>query len=149
QKNSALQNLARSLFASGINKLTESEYGDGAAYIAEATRQGDHNAELFAHSMLAVQEDLAVMPNITVGTNRFSPDGQWLAVFANTGGGTSILQLWDAVERRRVKQLDQIKTDQPQRPFFDAGNRLYTTGENHVILRYSIPDDTLTLIRPN
>ena len=148
QKNSALQNLARSLFASGINKLTESEYGDGAAYIAEATRRGDHNAELFAHSMLAVQEDLTVIPNITAGTNRFSPDSRWLAVFANTGGGTSILQLWDAVERKRVKQLDQIKTNQPQRPFFDARSRLYTTGENHVIFRYDIPEDTLEVIRP-
>ncbi|GAA4807782.1 hypothetical protein GCM10023231_41270 [Olivibacter ginsenosidimutans] len=39
QKNFALKNLARSLYNSGINKLTESEFGDGAAYIAEATRQ--------------------------------------------------------------------------------------------------------------
>ena len=149
QKNSALRNLARSLYASGINKLTESEYGDGAAYIAEATRQGDRNAELFAHSMLAVQEDLIAMPNASVGNIRFSPDGQWLAAFANSGLNTNVLQIWNAIDRKRYKQLDQVKTNQPNPPLFDAENRVYVTSENHVIVRYDIAGDKLDIIRPN
>lgn len=149
QKNSALRNLARSLYASGINKLTESEYGDGAAYIAEATRRGDDNAELFAHSMLAVQEDLIAMPNVSIGNARFSPDGQWIAAFATSGGNTNVLQIWSATDRKRFTQLDKVKTNQPRFPLFDNANRVYVTGENHDIIRYDIASETLATIRQN
>lgn len=149
QKNSALRNLARSLYASGINKLTESEYGDGAAYIAEATRRGDDNAELFAHSMLAVQEDLIAMPNVSLGSTRFSPDGRWIAAFATSGGNTNVLQIWSAADRKRSRQLDQVKTNQPRFPLFDHENRVYVTGENHVIMQYDIASEKLTTIRQN
>src|SRR5690606_8267622 len=129
QKNAALRNLARSLYASGINKLTQSEYGDGAAYIAEATRRGDESAKLFAHSMLAIQDDLTVMPNSNPGSASFSPDGTWIATYANVGADKNVLQVWNAVSRNLVKQINDIHTRQPRRPLFDQQNRIYSTND--------------------
>jgi len=149
QRNSALRNLAKSLYASGINKLTESEYGDGAAYIAEATRRGDESAELFAHSMLAVQDDLTRMPNVNYGVTRFSPDGKWLVGFASAGNGMNVLQVWDAVERKFHTQRDDISSIQPRYPFFDSKNRAYVTDGRGYIIRYDVENDKKEEIRIN
>lgn len=149
QKNSALRNLARSLYASGINKLTESEYGDGAAYIAEATRRGDESAKLFAHSMLAVQDDLTVMPNAVPGNARFSPDGLWLANFADVGSNKNVLQIWDAKQRKMHKQLSEVSSTQTRPAQFDAKNRVYVTAGPNNIIRYDIENDKTETIRAN
>ncbi|MGN5954263.1 TIR domain-containing protein [Sphingobacterium lactis] len=149
QRNSALRNLARSLYASGINKLTESEYGDGAAYIAEATRRGDESAKLFAHSMLAVQEDLMQLPNMNYGNIRFSPDGKWLVGFANVGQLKQVLQIWDAVNRKLHKQVDDVFTSQARYPLFDANNRTYVIADNYKIVRYDIANDKKEVLREN
>lgn len=149
QRNSAIRNLAKSLYASGINKLTESEYGDGAAYIAEATRRGDDDAKLFAHSMLAVQDDMTLMPNINVGNLRFSPNGRWLVGWASSGDFTQVLQVWDAINRKPIKQLGQVKTKQARYPSFDQSNRAYVTTVDNSIVRYDIDKDKLETIRAN
>ncbi|MGB7529052.1 toll/interleukin-1 receptor domain-containing protein [Sphingobacterium cellulitidis] len=149
QRNSALRNLAKSLYASGINKLTESEYGDGAAYIAEATRRGDKSAELFAHSMLAVQDDLTRMPNVNYGFTRFSPDGKWLVGFASAGNNMNVLQVWNAIDRKLHIQRDDITSIQIRYPLFDASNRAYVTTLNSVIVRYDIENNKKEEIRPN
>lgn len=149
QKNNAQRSLARSLYTAGINKLTESEYGDGAAYIAEATRQGDKGAAVFAHSMLAMQPDLTVMPNIMASNTRFSPNGRWIAAFANSGANRTVLQIWDASRRRLYRQVDSVKTVQARQPFFDQLDRVYTTGMNSDLFRYDIKDQRLDLIRKN
>ncbi|WP_312136571.1 toll/interleukin-1 receptor domain-containing protein [Sphingobacterium sp.] len=149
QKNAALRNLARSLYASGINKLTESEYGDGAAYIAEATRRGDESAKLFAHSMLAIQDDLTVMQNSMSSNASYSPDGQWIATFANVGANNSVLQVWNAIDRKMVKQRADISTRQASRPHFDNKNRVYTAFDEYKIIRYNIADDKVEVIREN
>lgn len=149
QRNSALRNLAKSLYASGINKLTESEYGDGAAYIAEATRRGDKSAELFAHSMLAVQDDLTRMPNVNYGVVRFSPDGKWLVGFASAGMDKNVLQIWNAGERKLHIQKDDIFNNQTRYPLFDAKNRVYVTASGNKIIRYDIDKDFTEEIRVN
>ncbi|WP_254527745.1 MULTISPECIES: toll/interleukin-1 receptor domain-containing protein [unclassified Sphingobacterium] len=149
QRNSALRNLAKSLYASGINKLTESEYGDGAAYIAEATRRGDESAELFAHSMLSVQDDLTRMPNVNYGVTRFSPDGKWLVGFASAGNNLNVLQVWDAVDRKLIKQRDDITAIQTRYPLFDGQNRAYVTTTNSNIVRYDIEKDQKEELRLN
>src|SRR5690606_19221996 len=148
-RNSALRNLAKSLYASGINKLTESEYGDGAAYIAEATRRGDESAELFAHSMLSVQDDLTRMPNVNYGVTRFSPDGKWLVGFASAGNNMNVLQVWDAVDRKLIKQRDDIAAIQTRYPLFDGKNRAYVTTTNSNIVRYDIENDQKEDLRLN
>jgi len=150
QRNSALRNLAKSLYTSGINKLTESEYGDGAAYIAEATRRGDESAKLFANSMLAVQEDLTLMPNMNYGNLRFSPKGKWLVGFANVGGFKNVLQVWDAVNRKFHRQVDSIYINQIRYPLFDAQQRVYVTAKDrNNIVRYDIEKDKEELLRAN
>ena len=73
QKNEAQKNLAQSLYASGINKLAQNEYGDPAAYIAAAVRNGSGNAILFAESMLAIKNDMALLPNVLAANAIFSP----------------------------------------------------------------------------
>lgn len=149
QKNAALRNLARSLYASGINKLTQSEYGDGAAYIAEATRRGDESAKLFAHSMLAIQDDLTVMPNSNPGSASFSPDGTWIATYANFGADKNVLQVWNAVSRKLVKQINDIHTRQPRRPLFDQQNRIYSTNDQSDIIRYDITNHKAITVYKN
>ncbi len=149
QRNSALRNLAKSLYASGINKLTESEYGDGAAYIAEATRRGDESAALFAQSMLAVQEDLIRMPNVNIGTTRFSPNGKWLVGFASAGNQQYVLQVWDAINRKLIAQKDDIYSNQPRFPQFDHKDNAYIINSGLEIVRYNILNDKKEILRPN
>ncbi|MCT1529907.1 toll/interleukin-1 receptor domain-containing protein [Sphingobacterium daejeonense] len=149
QRNSALKNLAKSLYASGINKLTESEYGDGAAYIAEATRRGDESAALFAHSMLAVQEDLIRMPNINFGGIRFSPNGKWIVGFASAGDNSNVLQVWDATTRKQLVQRDDISSNQPRFPQFDEKDNAYVVNSDLEIVRYNMANDKKDILRPN
>ena len=149
QKNKAQRSLARSLYTSGINKLTESEYGDGAAYIAEATRQGDPGAEMFANSMLAMQPDLSLMPSVVAANTRFSYDGKWIAAFASAGAGRSVLQIWDAKARRLYKQVDGVKTLQAHQPFFDTLGRVYARGWKNDLYRYDIVHHQLDLLYNN
>lgn len=148
QKNKAQANLSRSLYSSGINKLTESEFGDGAAYIAAAARNGDNNAALFAQSMLAVQEKLTLMPNISSITGQFSPDGDWLGVFANTGV-KQVLQIWNAPAQKLYKQIDSVSPVQPSKPWFDNQQRLYTFNGYYNLVRYDIKKEQLETLRPN
>ena len=149
QKNKAQASLARSLYTAGINKLTESEYGDGAAYIAEATRAGDPGAAIFAQSMLAMQPDLSLMPSVVAANTRFSRDGKWIASFASQGAGRSVLQIWDAHSRRLIRQVDQVRTLQAHQPFFDTLGRVYVRGWKNDLYRYDIPHQKLDLLLNN
>ena len=142
KKTEAQKNLSLSLYNSGINKLTESEYGDGAAFIAAAARSGDANAALFGQSMLALQENLTLMPNLTPGASQFSPDGNWLVGYADNGQGNLKLQIWDVNRKRLLKQIDSISTDQPKTPLFDTKNNAYLQTKDQELLQLNIQNFT-------
>lgn len=138
QKNEAQKNLAQSLYASGINKLAQNEYGDPAAYIAAAVRNGSDNAILFAESMLAIKNDMVLLPNILAANAVFSPDGRYVAGLAGTGTNHFELQLWDARTRHRLADIEKITARRAYKPVFDGNNDLYAMNDQNEIIRYQI-----------
>lgn len=143
QKNEAQKNLSLSLYNSGINKLTESEYGDGAAFIAAATRGGDQSAALFGQSMLAMQENLTRLPNVQLTDTRFSPDGKWLVGYANSGLGEFKLQLWDTQQKKMLKQFDDSISKKPTTPLFDQQGQAYVRADDNRIMRVDVGKQTM------
>ena len=139
QKNEAQKNLAQSLYASGINKLAQNEYGDPAAYIAAAVRNGSGNATQFAESMLAIKDDMVLLPNMQSANTVFSPDGRYVAGFVDDGIGRFNLQLWDAHTRQKITDIAQTTTNSPGKPAFDNQNRLYVVNGQNEVVRYQ-PD---------
>lgn len=145
QKNEAQKNLAQSLFASGINKLAQNEYGDPAAYIATAVRNGSGNAIQFAESMLAIKDDMVLLPNLSAANTAFSPNGRHVAGFADMGDGRFELQLWDAHTRKKLADIKEIITHRPHKPAFDRNNNLYIINDRNEIIRYQ-PNDQKTSV---
>ncbi len=136
QKNEAQKNLAQSLYTSGINKLAQNEYGDPAAYIAAAVRNGSGNAIQFAESMLAIKDDMVLLPNMLAANAVFSPDGRYVAGFVDDGGGQFNLQLWDAQARQKLADLADSQTGNPGKPAFNQNNNLYAVNGQKTVMRY-------------
>lgn len=137
QKTAAQKNFAQSLYTSGINKLAQNEYGDPAAYIAAAARNGSQNATEFAESMLAIKDDMVLLPNMSSSDTVFSPDSHYVAGFANQGDNRYILQLWNAKTRQKIRNIDNITATQSSKPFFDSHNNLYAKANNGQVIRYN------------
>lgn len=133
QKNEAQKNLAQTLYTSGINKLAQNEYGDPAAYIAAAVRNGSDNATQFAESMLAARDDMVLLPNLSATNAVFSPDGRYLTGFANAGNGNFQLQIWDAHGRKPLTAVPAISARQSASPVFDAKGSLYVQADDQVV----------------
>lgn len=140
QKNEAQKNLAQSLYASGVNKLAQNEYGDPAAYIAAAVRNGSDNAIQFAESMLAIKDDMVLLPNMQSANTVFSPDGRYVAGFVDDGGGRFNLQLWDAHGREKLADISSITAGTSRKPMFDRNNDLYALNDRNEVVRYQ-PDN--------
>lgn len=138
QKNQAQQNFAQSLFTSGINKLAQNEYGDPAAYIAAAVRSGSQNATEFAESMLVIRDDMVLLPNFKISTTQYSPDGRFVAGFADMGADINVLQLYDTYTRQKLTDVFTYKKAVPAKPAFDGKGNLYFI-HNDQLYRYS-PD---------
>ncbi len=133
QKNLSQQHLAQSLYASGISKLAQNEYGEPAAYIAAAVRNGSATARQFAESMLAAKDDRVLLPDTAANHAAFSPDGRWLAGFADQGNGRFVLQWWDTRTRQPVSDLATLTTRTPARPLFDQQGRLYANSDGEIV----------------
>lgn len=140
QKNEAQKNLAQSLYTSGINKLAQNEYGDPAAYIAAAVRNGSGNAMQFAEFMLAIKDDMVLLPNMLAANTVFSLDGRYVAGFVDDGSGQFNLQLWDAQTRQKLADIANSQTNSPGKPFFDQSNNLYAINGQKAVMRYQ-PED--------
>lgn len=136
QKNEAQTHLAQSLYMTGINKLSQQDFGEPAAYIAAAVRGGSGNAAQFAESMLALHDDRMLLPDMSAAFAAFSPDGRYLAGFADQGDGQFVLQWWDAAARRLLAEMDDSHTAHAGKPLFDADNRVYVQRAAGEIVRH-------------
>ena len=145
QKNLSQQRLAQSLYASGISKLAQNEYGEPAAYIAAAVRNGSDNASQFAESMLAVKDDRVLLPDMAAANTVFSPNGQYVAGFADKGNSRFVLQLWNARTRQPITEIKAISTHAPGKPVFDHEQRVYVLNGAGEVVRYQ-PDTGQTQV---
>lgn len=150
ERNNAQQMLTRSLYLSGINKINESEMGEGAAYMAAASRLGNTQAAVYVQSMLMRQNGITPIPKAS-SAPVFSPNGRWLAVQIDASGKKQNLQIWDVVARRLYRELSQF--DLPTSILnasmhFDRNNRLFFLNAKSQVVRWQDGNEAEIVYRP-
>lgn len=133
QKNKAQKTLAHSLFASGIGKTTKGDVANGAAFIAEAIRNGDENARMYGASMLTARTTEYKIPYTSGGNTKFSADGRWLVTVAFLGDSKAYLQVWDVENNRTANTLRNVPLSVGWDFSLDKNSIIYFKGEDNQV----------------